>query len=147
MAMGYRKRKLSLVLPPELCEEIKKASLKMDWTEEEILGWAIAVGVGGIDRLGEMEEELSELTTRKKELDLELESIISDYGRLSTRNAALRYECFDTLTRNRTLAIKLTGAKTMNRSFKNVLKIADDRNEQEDRTDNEMVEKYVLNKE
>ncbi len=118
----------------------------MDWTEEEILGWAIAVGVGGIDRLREMEGELSELTTRKKELDLELENIISDYGRLSTRNAALRYECFDTLTRNRTLAIKLTGAKTMNRSFKNILKIADDRNEQEDRTDNEMVERYVLNK-
>jgi hypothetical protein len=144
MAMSYKKRKLSVALPLELYEEIKKAAVKMDWTEEEILGWAVAFGVDGIDNIDEMEKELSELVGRKNKLDSELEGITLDYGKLSSRNAALRYEYFDTFTGNRTLAIRLTGAKAINRSFKNILKIADDGNEQEDRTDSEMAEKYIF---
>lgn len=141
MAVSYKKGKL----PVEFYEEIKNVMLKMDWTEEEVLGWAIAFGVDGIDKLGEMGEELSDLISGKKELDLELESIAPDYGKLSSRNTALRYECFDAFSGNRTLAIRLTGAKAMNRSFKNILKIENEiYNEQEDRADSEMVEKYVL---
>lgn len=134
------------MLSLELYEEIKKTADKMDWTEEEILGWVISFGVGVIDRVDELEEELSELTIRKNKLVSELEDATLSYRRLSSRNAALRYECFETFSRNRTLAIKLTGAKAINRSFKNILELTDDRNEQEDRTDSEMVEKYVLNK-
>ncbi len=134
------------MLSLELYEEIKKTADKMDWTEEEILGWIISFGVGVIDRVDELEKELSELTIRKNKLVLELEDATLSYRRLSSRNAALRYECFETFSRNRTLAIKLTGAKAINRSFKNILELTDDRNEQEDRTDSEMVEKYVLNK-
>jgi hypothetical protein len=141
----YKKKKLSVVLPSELYEEIKRIAHKMDWTEKETLGWTITFGVDGINSIDEMEKELSKLTSAKKELDLELESMTPDYGKLSSRNAALRYECFETFSNNRTLAIKLTGAKGMNRSFKNVLKIEDEiYNEQEDRTDSEMVEKYVF---
>jgi hypothetical protein len=141
----YKKKKLSVVLSPELYEEIKRKAHKMHWTEKETLGWTITFGVDGINSIDEMEKELSELTSRKKELDLELESMTPDYGKLSSRNAALRYECFEIFCQNRTLAIKLTGAKVMNRSFKNVLKIEDEiYNEQEDRTDSEMVEKYIL---
>jgi hypothetical protein len=105
----------------------------------------IAYGVDELDKLDEMRKELSELIDRKKELDLGLESITTDYGKLSSKNAALRYEYFETLSENKILAIKLTGAKTMNRSFKNALNIADKSyNEQEEMTDREMVEKYVL---
>jgi hypothetical protein len=144
MAM-YKKKKLAVVLTSELYEEIKRIEHKMDWTEKETLGWTITSGVDEINSINEMEKELSKLTSRKKVLDLELESITPKYGKLSSRNAALRYECFETFSNNRTLAMKLTGAKGMNRSFKNVLKIEDEiYNEQEDRTDSEMVEKYVL---
>jgi len=144
--MSYKQRKLSVALPLGLYEEIKKAPVKMDWTEEEVFGWVISFGVDVIDRVDEIEKELSELTIRKNKLVSELEDVTLDYRRLSSRNAALGYECFETFSRNKTLAIKLTGAKAINRSFKNILKITDDRNEQEDRTDSDMVEKYILNK-
>ncbi len=141
----YKKKRLSVVLCSGLYEEIKRMARKMDRTQKETLGWAITFGVDGVNGIDEMEKELSKLTSRKKQLDLELESITPDYGRRSRRNAALRYECFETFSKNRTLAIKLTGAKGMNRSFKNVLKIEDEiNNEQEDRIDSEMVEKYVF---
>jgi hypothetical protein len=141
----YKKRKLSVVLPLELYEELKRTSIKMDWTEKETLGWVIAFGVDGINNMDVMEKELSELISKKKELGLELESVIPNYGKLSSRNAALKYEYFEIFSENKALSIKLTGAKAMNRSFKNVLKIEDEiYNEQEDRTDSEMAEKYVL---
>lgn len=144
MAIRYKKRKRSVALPLELYEVLKKTALKMDWTEEETLGWAIASGVEEVDNLDEMEKELSELINRKKELDLELESITPGYIGLSSSSAALRYEYFETFSENKTLAIKLTGANAMNKSFKNALKIRNDFNEQEERADSEMVEKYVL---
>jgi hypothetical protein len=145
MAIGYKKRILSVTLSLELYEELKRIALKMDWTEKETLSWAIASGVDKVDNLDEMEKELSELISRKKELDLELESIIPDYRRLSSRNAALRYEYFETFSGNKTLTIKLIGAKAMNRSFKNFLKIEDKiHDEQEERTDKEMIERYII---
>ncbi|HEX3033628.1 MAG TPA: hypothetical protein VHT73_00640 [Thermodesulfobacteriota bacterium] len=144
MILGYKKRKLSLNLPSDLYEQLKKIALKMDWTEKKTLGWAIALGANVVDKSDEMEKELSELISRKNELNQELESITPDYGKLSSRNAALRYKYFEVFSGNKTLAIKLTGAKTMNGSFKNALKIANRYNEQEDQADIEMVEKYVL---
>jgi hypothetical protein len=146
MAIGHKKRKLSLALPLRFYEELKKTALTMDWTEEETLGLVIACGVNRVDKLDEMGKELSELIDRKKELDLELESIIPEYGSLSSRNAALRYASFELFSDNKTISIKLTGAKNMNRSFKKSLKIAVDYNEREERYDKEMVEKYVLHK-
>ncbi len=62
----------------------------MDWTEKEIVGRAIALGVDEIGNVGKMEKELSNLMNRKKKLDLELESITPGYRRLSSRNAALK---------------------------------------------------------
>jgi len=144
MTTSYKKRKISIVLPLEIYGELKKTALKMDWTEEEALGWAIAFGVDKVDNIDKMEKELSELVNRKEEPSLELESIATEYGKLSSRNAALRYEYFELFSDNRTMSIKLTGAKAMNRSFKNALKIAIDYNEEEERTDRGIVEKYVL---
>jgi len=144
--MGYKNKKFILSLPLELYAELKQIAPKIVWTEEEILSWAITFGVDGVYNLDEMEKELSELISRKKDLELELASMIPDYKSLSSRNAALRYEYFELFSDNKTISIKLTGAKTMNRSFKKTLKIAVDYNEREERYDKEMVEKYVLHK-
>ena len=146
MAVGYKNKKFIVSLPLGLYADLNQIAPKIDWTEEEILGWAITFGIDEINNLDEMEKELSELTSRKKELDLELENIIPDYRSLSSKNAALRYEYFELFSDNKTISIKLTGAKNMNRSFKKALKIAVDYNEREERYDKEMVEKYVLHK-
>lgn len=144
MIIRYKKAKLPVILPLWFYEELKKTALKMSWTEEETLDWALIYGIEGVNNLDEMEKELSELIRRKKELDSELESIIYNYGMLSSRNAALRYEYFEVFSYNRTMSIKLTGAKAMNRSFKDALKIVADYNENEEITDRKIMEKYVF---
>jgi hypothetical protein len=139
-----KKRNFSVVISLGLYQELKKTALRKGWTDEETLAWAMAYGVGDGNNIEEMEKELAEFMSRKSELDLELKSIALDYGRLSSRNAALRYEYFETFSENKTLAIKLSGAKAINTGFKNALKIRDDLNKQEERSDRQMVEKYVL---
>jgi hypothetical protein len=144
MVIDYTKRRLSIKLVHVLYEQLKETTLKMNWTEQETLGWAVASGIDEIDKIEEMETELSELISIREGLNLELEKIAIEYGKLSSRNAALRYEYFEVFSDNKTMSIKLTGAKVLNRSFKNALKIRVDYNEQQERTDRNMVEKYVL---
>jgi len=135
------------MLPSAIYEEIRQTALGTNWTEEEILGWSLAFGADEIDNVDKIEMGISELTNRKNKLDSELEDVTPDYVKLSSRNAALRYECYEAFSENKTRALKLTGARAKNRSLKNVLKITDEvHNEQEERADNEMVEKYVLNR-
>ncbi|MBI2486160.1 MAG: hypothetical protein HYW01_04220 [Deltaproteobacteria bacterium] len=144
MAIGYKNKKISVSLPLELYADLKQIAPKIDWTKEEILGWAITFGVDGVYNLDEMEKELSELVSRKKDLDLELARMIPDYRRLSSRNAALRYEYFELFSDNKTISIKLTGAKALNKSFKSALKILVDYNQQEEIVDTKIVRKYIL---
>jgi aspartate 1-decarboxylase len=63
---------------------------------------------------------------------------------LSTKNAALRYKCYETFSRNKTRAIKLTGAKARNRNYKKALIIECAHPNQEDERDAEVLKKYVL---
>jgi hypothetical protein len=144
MAIEHVKRKLSIRLIHMLYERLKETTLKMNRTEQEVLVWAVASGIDEIDKIEEMETELSELISVREGLDLEMEKIATEYGKLSSRNAALRYEYFEVFSDNKTMSIKLTGAKAFNRSFKNALKIRVDYNEQQEGTDRNMVEKYVL---
>ncbi len=144
MAIEHVKRKLSIRLIHMFYERLKETALKMNWTEQETLGWAVSSGIDEIDKIEEMETELSELISVKEGLNLELEKIAIEYGKLSSRNAALRYEYFEVFSDNKTMSIKLTGAKALNRSFKNALKIRVDYSEQQERTDREILEKYVL---
>lgn len=144
MAVGYKNKKFIVSLPLGLYADLNQIAPKIDWTEEETLGWAITLGIDEINNLDEMEKELSELTSRKKELDLELENIIPDYRRLSSRNAALRYEYFELFSDNKTISIKLTGAKALNKSFKSALKIVVDYNQQEEIVDTKIVRKYII---
>ena len=144
MAIGFKNKNISVSLPLELYSDLKQIASKVDWTEEETLGWAITLGIDGVDKLDGMEKELSELISRKKDLDLELASMIPDYRRLSSRNAALRYEYFELFSDNKTISIKLTGAKALNKSFKSALKILVDYNQQEEIVDTKIVRKYII---
>ena len=147
MIINYKKRKLLIILPSEIYEEIRQTALGTNWTEEELLVWALEIGVDEIDNVDRIKKNTSVLIERKNKLDSDLESVTKDYIKLSGRNAALRYECYEAFSENKTRALKLTGARAKNRSLKNVLKITDEvHNEQEERADNEMVEKYVLNR-
>jgi len=132
------------MLPSKIYEEIRQTALGMNWTEEEIIVWSLEFGIGEIDNTDEIEKRISEQLNRKNKLDKELEDVTKAYVKLSTRNASLRFECYEAFSKNKSGAIKLTGAKAKNRSFKQVLNIVRDTEERENRTDNELIEKYVL---
>jgi hypothetical protein len=144
MVINYKKRKLVITLPSEIDEEIRQTAHGMNWTDEEIFLWSLEFGISEIGNAGEIEKRISELLNKKSELDKQVEDPTKDYVKLSTRNAALRYECYEAFSNNKTGSIKLTGAKAKNRSFKQVLNIVRDSKERESRTDNEIIEKYVL---
>jgi hypothetical protein len=144
MTIRYKRKKLSVTISLRLYEELEKTALEMDCTEEETLCRTIATGANEFDNFHEIEKDLPGLINTTEELRQELESITPYYGKLSSRNAALTYKCYEDLSENKSLAIKLTGAKATNRSFNTILKIGVGHDEQQERADREIIEKYVL---
>ncbi len=142
--MGYKKRKLAIVLPSIIYEEIRQIALGTNWTEEEVLVWSLEFGIGEIENADDIEKRINDLLSRKNHLDKELEDVTKNYVKLSTRNAALRYECYESFSANRTRSIKLAGARAKNGSYKKALGVEYDSNEHEDKNDNAVIEKYVL---
>lgn len=146
MTIRYKRKRLSVKISLRLYEEIEKTALKMDWSKEETLCRTISSGANEFDNNPEIEKDLRDLINTTQKLHQELESITPYYGNLSSRNAALRYKCYEDLSEDKSLAMKLTGAKATNKIFNHILKFRAGHDERKERADREMIEKYVLNK-